>query len=119
MSDRERRELYLGLGGAGGQQLPDTPLHILGKRSFGRDTTESDLKSDVLAVLDTSAWSQLGPMADVVRNTSARRVVIDHHVSQDDMSAEAFKNTSSESSGRLILEAIDAIGATVSERSTD
>ena len=80
---------------------------------LGRDTTEADLKSDVLAVLDTSAWSQLGPMADVVRNTSARRVVIDHHVSQDDMSAEVFKDTSSESTGRLILQAIDAIGATL------
>ena len=67
----------------------------------------------MLAVLDTSAWSQLGPMADVVRNTSARRVVIDHHVSQDDMSAEVFKDTTSESTGRLILQAIDAIGVTL------
>src|SRR6476660_4381440 len=82
-------------------------------RVLGRDTTETDLKSDVLAVLDTSAWSQLGPMADVVRNTSARRVVIDHHVSQDDMSAEVFKDTSSESSGRLVLEAIESLGATL------
>src|SRR4029078_12509940 len=73
----------------------------------------ADLKSDVLAVLDTSAWSQLGPMADVVRNTSARRVVIDHHVSQDDMSAEVFKDTSSESSGRLVLQAIESLGATL------
>jgi len=69
------------------------------------------LKKDVLVVLDTSAWSQLGPMADVVRNTTARRIVIDHHVSQDDMSAEVFKDTTSESTGRLILQAIDAIGA--------
>src|SRR6186997_1467077 len=80
---------------------------------LGRDTTEADLKSDVLAVLDTSAWSQLGPMGDVVRNTSARRVVIDHHVSQDDMSAEVFKDTSSESSGRLVLQAIESLGATL------
>jgi phosphoesterase RecJ-like protein len=80
---------------------------------LGRDTTDADLKSDVLAVLDTSAWSQLGPMADVVRNTSARRVVVDHHVSQDDMSAEVFKDTTSESTGRLILQAIDAISATL------
>jgi phosphoesterase RecJ-like protein len=80
---------------------------------LGRDATEADLKSDVLAVLDTSAWSQLGPMADVVRNTSARRVVIDHHVSQDDMSAEVFKDTTSESTGRLILQAIESLNAAV------
>jgi phosphoesterase RecJ-like protein len=87
---------------------PDRNVKVL-----GRDVGEADLKSDVLAVLDTSAWSQLGPMADVVRNTSARRVVLDHHVSQDDMSAEAFKDTASESTGRLVLQAIDALGATV------
>src|SRR5262249_28658291 len=42
-----------------------------------------------------------------------RRIVIDHHVSQDDMSAEVFKDTSSDSTGRLILQAIEALGATV------
>jgi phosphoesterase RecJ-like protein len=78
---------------------------------LGRDVAEADLSCDVLAVLDTSAWSQLGPMADVVRRTSARRIVIDHHVSQDDMNAVVFKDTTSESTGRLILQAIDAIGA--------
>jgi phosphoesterase RecJ-like protein len=93
------------------------PPHIafidLGRdvKVLGRDIAEADLSCDVLAVLDTSAWSQLGPMADVVRRTAARRIVIDHHVSQDDMSAEVFKDTTSESTGRLILQAIDAIGA--------
>src|SRR5436190_17791519 len=57
-------------------------------RVLGRDMAVADLSCDVLAVLDTSAWSQLGPMADGVRSSQARRVVIDHHVTQDDMSAE-------------------------------
>src|SRR3954469_3987793 len=51
---------------------PNRDVYVL-----GRDVSEADLKCDVLAVLDTSAWSQLGPMADVVRNSKARRVVID------------------------------------------
>src|SRR5215212_6365991 len=80
---------------------------------LGRDVIQDDLKCDVLAVLDTSAWSQLGPMADVVRNTSARRIVIDHHVSQDDMSAAVFKDTTSESTGRLVLQAMDSVGASI------
>jgi phosphoesterase RecJ-like protein len=78
-----------------------------------RDVNPTDLDCDVLIVLDTSAWSQLGPMADVVRKTHAKRVVIDHHVSQDDMAACVLKNTTSESTGRLVLQAIDAIGAHV------
>jgi phosphoesterase RecJ-like protein len=62
---------------------------------LGRDVTEDSLTCDVHAVLDTSAWGQLGPMAEVVKKTAARKVVIDHHVSQDDMSAAVFKDTSS------------------------
>jgi phosphoesterase RecJ-like protein len=76
---------------------------------LGRDVAASDLACDVHAVLDTSAWAQLGPMADVVRASTARKIVIDHHVSQDDMSAVVFKDTTSESTGRLVLQAIDAL----------
>ncbi|HVT26975.1 MAG TPA: DHH family phosphoesterase [Lacipirellulaceae bacterium] len=82
-------------------------------RVLGRDATQTDLDCDVVVVLDTSAWSQLGPMADVIRATSAHRIVIDHHVSQDDMGADVFKDISSESTGRLVLQAIEAIGAAV------
>src|SRR4051795_10123934 len=45
---------------------------------LGRDVNEGDLNCDVLAVLDTSAWSQLGPMADIVKRTQSSKVVIDH-----------------------------------------
>jgi len=80
---------------------------------LGRDLAAADVRSDVLVVLDTSAWTQLGPMAEIVRSTSARKVVIDHHVSQDDMQALTFKDTESEATGRLVLAAIDALGVQV------
>ena len=38
---------------------------------LGRDVPADSLQCDVFAVLDTSAWSQLGPMADEVRRTTA------------------------------------------------
>ena len=79
----------------------------------GRDVPATDVRPDVLVVLDTSAWAQLGPMADVVRESSAKKIVIDHHVSQDDMSALVFKDTDSEATGRLVLSAIDALGVAV------
>jgi len=75
-----------------------------------RDVQAADLECDVVAVVDTSAWSQLGPMADVVRGSKARKINIDHHVSQDDLGATVFKDTASESTGRLIVQAIDALG---------
>jgi phosphoesterase RecJ-like protein len=77
---------------------------------LGRDAETTDTACDVLAVLDTSAWQQLGPMADVVRRSSARKIVIDHHLSEDDLSAAMFKDVNSESTGRLVLQAIDALG---------
>jgi phosphoesterase RecJ-like protein len=80
---------------------------------LGRDLQVADVKPDVLMVLDTSAWGQLGPMADVVRNTAAKKVVIDHHLSQDDMGATVFKDTTAEATGRLVLSAIDALGVSV------
>src|SRR5262245_28636827 len=52
----------------------------------GRNVTAAELNCDVHAVLDTSAWSQLGPMAEVVRKAGTR-IVIDHHVSEDDLDA--------------------------------
>lgn len=82
-------------------------------RVLGRDLQPANVNPDVLIVVDTSAWAQLGPMADVVRNTSAKKIVIDHHVSQDDMGAVTFKDTASEATGRLVLGAIDALGVTV------
>jgi phosphoesterase RecJ-like protein len=70
------------------------------------------MKCDVHIVLDTSAWGQLGPLAAVLRQTTARKVVIDHHVSEDDLGAITFKDTDAEATGRLVLEAADALGVT-------
>ena len=77
---------------------------------LGRDASAADVACDVHVVLDTSAWSQLGPMADVVRDSKARKIIIDHHMSQDDLGAVVFKDTTAESTGRLVLQAIDALG---------
>ena len=83
-------------------------------RTLGQDLAlESVLDDDILLVLDTSAWAQLGPMGDVIRATRARKLVVDHHVSEDDLGAEPFKNTTAEATGRLVVEAMDALGVTL------
>lgn len=64
---------------------------------------------EVLIVLDTSAWVQLGAMADVVRSWSGPKLVIDHHVSADDLGAEPFKDPTAEATGRLVLDAAHAL----------
>lgn len=61
-----------------------------------------DIESDCLIVLDTSAWAQLGPMADVLRSFSGVKLVIDHHVGEDDLGAQFFKETTAEATGHLV-----------------
>lgn len=65
---------------------------------------------EVLVVLDLSAWSQLGDMADWVRGFAGHRVVIDHHVSQDDLGATFLKDTTAEATGTLVAQAVRALG---------
>jgi phosphoesterase RecJ-like protein len=80
-------------------------------KQLGKDVTIEQLADrEVIMVLDTSAWIQLGKMADVIRQSKAFKIVLDHHVSSDDLGAEMFKNTSAEATGRLVVEAADALG---------
>jgi phosphoesterase RecJ-like protein len=85
------------------------PAHKV--KQLGTDVTAEQLADrEVIMVLDTSAWIQLGKMADVIRQSKAIKVVLDHHVSSDDLGAEMFKNTSAEATGRLVVEAADSLG---------
>ncbi len=59
---------------------------------------------DLLVVLDTSAWAQLGAMADVAKKMRDRVLVVDHHVSQDDICDLWFKDTSAEATARIVYE---------------
>lgn len=88
------------------------PKHRL--KALGIDVQPHELADiEVLMVLDTSAWAQLGTMADVVRSTKARKLVLDHHVGEDDMGAELFKNSRAEATGRLVVEAAHHLGVPI------
>jgi bifunctional oligoribonuclease and PAP phosphatase NrnA len=101
-----------------GQTTPPNLAWIDPRRKIegiGVDVQPADLTDiDLLMVLDTSAWQQLGPMGDVVRATTAQKIVLDHHVSSDDLGAVAFKNTSAEATGRLVVEAAGHLGVELS-----
>ncbi len=58
----------------------------------------------LLLVLDTSAFAQLGAMGDVIRAIRPKVVVIDHHVSEDDLCDRWFKDTAAEATGRIVTE---------------
>lgn len=84
---------------------------------LGRGVEAAEVHAaDVHIVADTSAWGQLGDMAEVIRTTPARRVVIDHHVSGDDLGATVLKDVQAEATGRLVLESLDALGVELTEK---
>jgi phosphoesterase RecJ-like protein len=78
---------------------------------FGVDVRPEDLADrQAVIILDLSSWSQLAEMADFVRDFQGERVVIDHHVSQDDLGALVLKDTTAEATGTLVLEAARSLG---------
>ncbi|MDA0660977.1 MAG: DHH family phosphoesterase [Planctomycetota bacterium] len=63
---------------------------------------------DAMLIVDTSAWVQLGAMADVFRETRAKKFVLDHHQSSDDLQAIVFRDVTAEATGCLVVQAAAA-----------
>ena len=103
-----------------GQATPPNIAFIDPERRIGviGQTVKADELADreVLLVLDTSAWAQLGPMSEVVKTTKAKIMILDHHLSSDDLGAEEFKNVKAEATGRLVMEAADQLGVKLTEK---
>jgi phosphoesterase RecJ-like protein len=70
---------------------------------LGRDLCEADLaKVDGVLILDTCALSQLRPIADWLRTTAAPKLVVDHHLTRDDL-ADGYLIDESAAATCLIL----------------
>ncbi len=85
---------------------PEKRIQVIGKDVQTADLADADL----LMVLDTSAWAQLGEMGDTIRALKCKKIVLDHHVGEDDLGATWYKNTSAEAAGRLVVEAAEHLG---------
>jgi bifunctional oligoribonuclease and PAP phosphatase NrnA len=78
---------------------------------YGTQATPENLKDrEAVVILDLSAWSQLGDVAEFVRGFKGPRLIVDHHVSQDDLGATYLKDTSAEATGTLVVQAAHALG---------
>ena len=81
---------------------------------LGVGATVADVAAaEVHFVVDTSSWMQLSDVGKAMRDSTARRVVIDHHVSADDLGALEFKDTQSEATGSLIFDLSQFLGVTL------
>jgi bifunctional oligoribonuclease and PAP phosphatase NrnA len=70
---------------------------------------------EVVIILDLSSWNQLGDMSAYIREFPGPRVVIDHHLSEDDLGAIVLKDSTAEATGTLILRAVRALGVSLTE----
>ncbi len=73
--------------------------------------------AEAVVVLDTGTWNQLGDFGALLRQLDAPRAVIDHHLTQDDLGAARFVDVTAEATGRLVYEAIQALGVPLSAES--
>jgi len=82
-------------------------------QKLGDDVKPAEVRdTDVHIVLDTSAWQQLADFRKVLQSTKAKKVVIDHHVSSDDLGAVEFKDVTVSATGVLIVELAQFLGVT-------
>ena len=75
--------------------------------------------AEAVLILDTGTWNQLGDFGTFLKTLSAPKLVIDHHLSQDDLGAVRLVDTGAEATGRLVFEAIGALGAQLPERAAN
>ena len=66
--------------------------------------------ADLIIVLDTSSWQQLGKMAAPFRKSTAKKIVLDHHIKGDDIEAELFIDFHAEATGALVVKASNVLG---------
>ena len=97
-----------------GQQTPQNLAFIDPQqrlRTIGDDVQMPDLADvDLVMVLDTSAWAQLGPMGEVVKATSAKKIIFDHHVGEDDLGADLYKDRTAPATGCMVVTAAERLG---------
>ena len=77
---------------------------------LGDHVQAEEISADCIMILDTSAWPQLGDMADVIRTASCDKIILDHHIGEDDIGATMYKDYQAEATGHLVVQAADALG---------
>lgn len=76
-------------------------------KRYGNDYREHILNADVIFILDISELSRLGSMRDVIEDSPAIRICIDHHVSNNFPGDLLYADEKAAATGILIKNLID------------
>jgi bifunctional oligoribonuclease and PAP phosphatase NrnA len=74
---------------------------------------------DAIIIVDTGTWNQIGEFGPFLKSIAAPRLVIDHHRTQDELGGLHLVDTSAEAAGRLIYQACQAIGSSLTTEIAD
>jgi phosphoesterase RecJ-like protein len=94
-----------------------TPRHLLfldphsrAQKIGAEVSVDAACDTDVHLIVDTSARGQLDDVCKVLDRTSAKKVVIDHHIFSDDLQATEFRDVAASATGVLIVEIAEHLG---------
>jgi len=86
--------------------IADTPIHLVEDQPPGDEY-------DLVVVLDTGSWSQLGPLAGWLRPRREIIVGIDHHAKGDDLAAMRLVDPQAASTTQLLVPLLEAMGCEI------
>jgi phosphoesterase RecJ-like protein len=91
-----------GAKGRGGEGAKEAAASISPPRPFAPSPTLADF--DALLVIDTGTWSQLPGLRERLSNFTKPKLIIDHHLTQEDWADVKLVDTSAGSAGEVVEE---------------
>ena len=82
------------------------PVHLRGSEADPLPAGEPD----AIVIVDTGAWSQLGPMRSWLTPRRDRAIVLDHHLYGDDVAARRFIAPEAPAACEIVADLIDLMG---------
>lgn len=90
--------------------LPDSEK-IINYEKQSKSAQQILKEADLIFCVDFNAISRLGAVADIVKNTSAKRILIDHHIDPETHNFDyCYSTVETSSTGELIYDFITALG---------
>lgn len=97
--------------------MPNRYRFLDPQQRFEKFIAPGDSYRDAQAViiLDTGTWNQLADFGVFLKSLNVPRAVIDHHLTQDDLDAIRLVDPAAEATGRLVHDAVQALGGPLTE----
>ena len=67
-------------------------------------------QADLIVLVDTCAYSQLGGSAEILRRAPDKTIVLDHHATFDEIGTARWVDPTAGATGVMMLETLEALG---------